>query len=165
MCVAWSRFVTNKNRIFITIHFITVILLQWCKGKAFRTVFFEMWTVFSLISFNSCLVWLWFFFERKDMILDNLPDILNMVIRRVENFLRTFEKNSLEKIAFWSISLYFTNPILKVNFSKSKLLLRFLTHNLFGVSYDSDFFSSVKIWSSTTFQIYWTWSYDAQKIF
>ena len=32
------------------------------------------------------------FFERKDMILDNLPDILNMVIRRIENFLRAFEK-------------------------------------------------------------------------
>ena len=26
------------------------------------------------------------------MILDNLPDILNMVIRRIENFLRAFEK-------------------------------------------------------------------------
>ena len=62
------------------------------------------------------------------MILDNLPDILNMVIRRVENFLRTFEKNSLEKIAFWSISLYFTNPILRVSFQNhcfSKALRKF----------------------------------------
>ena len=32
------------------------------------------------------------------MILDNLPDILNMVIRRVENFLRAFEKKFSSKM-------------------------------------------------------------------
>ena len=33
------------------------------------------------------------FFERKNMNLDNLPNVLNMVIRRTENFLRAFEKS------------------------------------------------------------------------
>ena len=87
-----------------------------------------------------------FFFERKDMTLKNLPNILNMVIRHIENFLRAFEKSfAFKKWPFWSIALYFTNPILRVNFSKSKLLLRFLPYNLFDVSYNSNSFSSVKI--------------------
>ena len=32
------------------------------------------------------------FFQRKDMILDNLSNMLNMVVRPTENFLTAFEK-------------------------------------------------------------------------
>ena len=42
--------------------------------------------------------------------------------------------------------MYFANPILKVNFSKFKLLLCFLPYNLFGVPYDSDLSLGVKIY-------------------
>ena len=50
------------------------------------------------------------------------------------------------KVTFYG-EKYFINPNLRVNFLKSKLLLRFLLYNLFGVSCDSDLFLSVKIWS------------------
>ena len=51
------------------------------------------------------------------MVLDNLPDILNMVIRCVENFLRAFEKNfHFKNMHFSSMSQpnsesgFFKNP-------------------------------------------------------
>ena len=57
------------------------------------------------------------------MILDNLPDIFNMVIRRIENFLRAFEKKFwVKNEAFWTIcSQLLKKPILRVDSQKSKL--------------------------------------------
>ena len=77
------------------------------------------------------------FFESKDMVLDNLPDILNIVIRRLENFLRPFEKKFTLKIGIFEP---YTNRILRVGFSKIQTFVRFLPYNLFDVSYDSNFF-------------------------
>ena len=82
------------------------------------------------------------FFKSKDMILDNLPYILNVTIRRVENFLRLFEKKFTSKIGIFEP---YTNRILRVDFSKIQTFVRFLPYNLFDVSYDPNFFSSVKI--------------------
>ena len=76
------------------------------------------------------------------MVLDNLPDILNIVIRRLENFLRPFEKNFTLKIGIFEP---YTNRILRVAFSKIHTFVRFLPYNLFDVSYDSNLFSSVKM--------------------
>ena len=100
-------------------------------------------------------------FERKDMVLYNLPDLLNMVIRRVENFLRVFQKKFwAKKQTFFDHSHIATDSILRADFSKILIFSRFLPYNSSDVSYDSNSFSSVKIWSCTTFQMCWTWSYD-----
>ena len=66
------------------------------------------------------------------MVLDNLPDILNIVIRRLENFLRPFEKNFTLKIGIFEP---YTNRILRVGFSKIQTFVRFLPYNLFDVAY------------------------------
>ena len=71
------------------------------------------------------------------MVLDNLPDILNIVIRRLENFLRVFEKKFTLKIGIFEP---YTNRILRVDFSKIQTFVRFLPYNLFDVSYDPNFF-------------------------
>ena len=76
------------------------------------------------------------------MILDNLLNILNMVIRRVENFLSAFEKKITSKIGIFEA---YTNPIMRVDSSKIQTFLLFLPYNLFDVSYDSDLLSNVKI--------------------
>ena len=89
------------------------------------------------------------------MVLYDLRNILNMVIRRVENFLRAFQKKfSVIKQPFLKHSHIAIGSILRVDFSKIQTFLRFLPYNSFDVSYDSNSFSSVKIWSSTTFQRY-----------
>ena len=63
--------------------------------------------------------------------LDKFPNILNMIIRRLENFLRAFEKSfESQKKPFWSMALYLTNPILRVNFSKFKFFQRLLENFL-----------------------------------
>ena len=81
------------------------------------------------------------FFERKDMILDKLPDILNMVIRRIENFLRAFGKKfRLQKMAFLKHSPVLHQPDSESEFFKIQTFVRFLPYNLLDVSCDSDFF-------------------------
>ena len=97
------------------------------------------------------------------MILDIIPNILNMFIRRIENCLRAFEQKVLAKKAFLKHRVVLRKPDSESEFSKSKLLLRFLTDKMFGVSYDFEFFLSTKIESPTTFLIYRTMSYDASK--
>ena len=71
------------------------------------------------------------------MILDNLPDILNVTIRREENFLRLFEKKITSKIGIFEP---YTNRMLRVDFSKIQTFVSFLPYNLFDVSYDPNFF-------------------------
>ena len=59
------------------------------------------------------------FFERKDMMLDNLLNMLNMVMRRVENFLGAFEKTFTRKTCIFEA---YVNPYLRVWISqKSKV--------------------------------------------
>ena len=87
------------------------------QGSRFEpTFFFKVKRFFANIFRSMCRMTL-IFFERKDMVLDNLPDILNMVIRCVENFLRAFEKNfHFKNMHFSSMSQpnsesgFFKNP-------------------------------------------------------
>ena len=62
------------------------------KGSLVEPFFSDVNQVFMDIFCLVCRMTLIFFFKRKDMTLDNLPNILNMVIRHIENFLRAFEK-------------------------------------------------------------------------
>ena len=67
-----------------------------------------------------------FFFERKDTILDNLPNVLNMVIRRIENFLRAFEKKfRLQKMAFLNHSPVLHQPDSESEFFKIQTFVTF----------------------------------------
>ena len=80
------------------------------------------------------------------MMLDKFPNILNMIIRRLENFLRAFEKKfRLQKMAFLNHSPVLHQPDSESEFFKIQTFVRFLPYNLFDVSYDPNFFSSVKI--------------------
>ena len=54
-------------------------------------LFFSKVRGFLLISFDWCVVILYFFFERKDMILGNMLDTQKIVVERQKNFLRQFE--------------------------------------------------------------------------
>ena len=75
------------------------------------------------------------------MILDKLPDILNMIIRRIENFLEAFEKRfRLQKTGFLKHSPVPHQPDSESGFSKIQTFVRFLPYNLFDVSYDPNFF-------------------------
>ena len=65
------------------------------------------------------------FFERKDMILDNLPDVLNMVIRRIENFLRAFEKKLPSKMSFLKHSPVLHQPDSESEFFKIQTFVTF----------------------------------------
>ena len=135
---------TGQGFSFHTFHFRKVpwgtTTMVWKEVSENR--FFLIWTRFSSISSDWCVAWTLFFcmnlifFERKDMILNNLPNILNMVIRQIKSFLRTFETKTLtSKIR-----------ILVVDFSKIHTCLRFLPYNLFDASYHFNFSLSVKIW-------------------
>ena len=74
------------------------------------------------------------------MMFDEFPNILNMIIRRIKKFLRAFEKKFwVKKKPFWSIALYLTNPILRVNFLTKNFFQRLL-----------EIFLSV-VWSCTIF--------------
>ena len=86
------------------------------QERRFELQFFHSEVFFVNIFWSTCRMTL-IFFERKDMVLDNLPNTLNMVIRCVENFLRAFEKNFHSKnMHFWSMpqpnseSGFFKNP-------------------------------------------------------
>ena len=81
------------------------------------------------------------FFESKNMILKDFLNILNVIIWRLENFLRGFLKNFTSKLSIFEA---YANLILRADFSKFQTLLCFLSYNLFDTSYDSHFFSSVK---------------------
>ena len=59
------------------------------------------------------------FFERKDMIINNLSNIFSVVTRRVENFLRAFEKTFSQKPSFLQ---HMSNRFEEWIFQKSKLL-------------------------------------------
>ena len=80
-----------------------------------------------------------FFFERKDMMLENVLDTQNMVVGPQENFLRRLEV--LSKRFFAPMA------ILKSGSEKSKIQknLLFLSFLRIGASSDPNFFSSVKI--------------------
>ena len=89
-----------------------IIIFHWeiridysgLRGTYPESGFFAMWTGFLSISSGWCVVSLWFFIERKDMFSDKLLNILNMVIRRVENFLGCFENFfHFKNRHFWSI--------------------------------------------------------------
>ena len=89
-----------------------------------------------------------FFFERKDMIINNLSDILNITIRHVEKFLRVFFQKVLGQKSEENIPFVaYVKPILRMDFSKIQTFVRFLPYNLLDMSYDSNLLSSVKIWS------------------
>ena len=79
------------------------------------------------------------------MILDIIPNILNMFIRRIENCIRAFKQKVLAKKVFLKNRVVLRKPDSESESSKSKLLLRFLPNKLFGVSYDFEFFLSTKI--------------------
>ena len=79
------------------------------------------------------------------MILQKFSNILNIVIRRVENFLQDFEKHFTRKTCiFEHVS---TQSAWEWISQKIQIFLRFLTYNSFDVSYDANSFSGVKIWS------------------
>ena len=59
------------------------------------------------------------------MTLDNLPDILNMVRRHIENFLRAFEKNLPSKIGFLKHSPELHQPDSESEFFKIQTFVTF----------------------------------------
>ena len=77
-------------------------ILQWSKGKKKTNGFFF---AFSWIFFDWCVARSQFFYWRKDLCWAHLLNILNMVIRWIENFLRACEKKFWVKNGvFWSIA-------------------------------------------------------------
>ena len=84
---------TNQKRVEIN-KFSPVNHLQWYKGKSVKKGFFLgiLW-----IFFDWCVVRSWFFYCRKELCWAHLLNILNMVIRRIENFLRVCEKKVLSR--------------------------------------------------------------------
>ena len=66
--------------------------LQWYKGKSVKKGFFFG---VSWIFFDWCVVQSQFFYWRKELCWARLLNISNMVMRRIENFLRACEKKVL----------------------------------------------------------------------
>ena len=82
-----------------------------------------------------------FFYQHKEQGQADLPDTMNIVVKLTENFLEGFEKKvSAQKMRFSQNIL----PGSELHFSKSQLLLLFLTYNQIGVSYGHDFFTDTK---------------------
>ena len=52
---------------------------------------------FPRLSSDWCVVWLWFFYERKEVIQENVLHILNMVLGCDKHFLYWFEKHGHTK--------------------------------------------------------------------
>ena len=71
-----------------------ILRLDFFKNRGFCTFpsIYCLWRV----------VWLWFFYWRKEQCQTNLLSTLNMVVECIENFLETFEKKiSSQKWGFW----------------------------------------------------------------
>ena len=81
---------------------------KWGVGKKsqphFETGFFKnrVFCTFPWICFLWRVVWLWFFYWRKEQCQTNLLSTLNMVMECIQNFLEAFEKQkSSQKWGFW----------------------------------------------------------------
>ncbi len=67
-------------------------ILQWSEGKKKWIRFFSNSIRFLSIFFDWRIVWLWFCYERTELIQAHVLDTLNMVVRHVKKFLAGFEK-------------------------------------------------------------------------
>ena len=83
------------------------VIVRWCHGKLSKTVFSRFCPNF----FYMCVVRSWFFFWRNKLCQAHLLNILIMLIRHIENFLRGCEKKVLsEKWVFLKHSPIASQP-------------------------------------------------------
>ena len=123
----------------------TTVLYCLHKEGFFWEFFFTFPSIFS----DWWVVWSWFCYRCKELLLSNLLDTYNMVVGCVEIFLTTLKKSFPEKMGRFGKICHLSKWLQTYFFSWS--FLRFLPYFLIDASYDYNFVTVVKNYSWTTF--------------